>query len=244
MADAPGTGSGPFDGDDEVWDETRWEAFLREHDARIARLMRHVTDFLADHPAPSREDTEAHAAWAARLRDHLRRLGWPDPPATDDPPADDPSAPFEPGSLRGDPFGGDPLDGFAGLTDALADDAPADDPLLAEAERIAEAVLAWADALPDDPPESAVADLVGAVLDVGGELAKARSFGTDREFLGGAIVCTRRALAAANTAFDALHGLRASRPFPRALAEALYELRNAVALALPDLRDRFARGVD
>lgn len=208
--------------DDEVWDEERWERYLREADARTERWMRTFTAFLGDYPAPARDDAEAYAAWEARLREHLRRQGLPD--------AFDAYPPGE-----------------SGADDEDAPDA-VPDPLAARAEDYAARVIEWSGTLPDAARDSPLVAFVVASLQVPAELVKARAFETDRDVLGGAIACVKRALAHANAALGALAELREAAVLTGApyadFYEALYELRNAVALRVLALRERFDLGVD
>ena len=62
--------------DDEVWDEDRWESFLRKDDERVTRYMKTLNLFMEEHPMPSSEDERARQQWTEAFRAFLVKQGW------------------------------------------------------------------------------------------------------------------------------------------------------------------------
>ena len=85
-------------------------------------------------------------------------------------------------------------------------------------------------------------ELWSHALIVGAKVAGARAY-AEPEMLGGRIAALKRALAAANTALDALGRLRDGPHLPapayERLAARAHDVREAVALAVQETRDRF-----
>lgn len=214
--------------DDEIWDEDRWEAFLRENDRRVDRFMDVLFGFLSDSPPP--DDPAERQAWEARLRAYLRRQGFA---------PDDDSLPFPP---DGPPAGVEP-----------DDDAPEPGtlrhlPVYQQAYRLATDVLDWANALPGHIKDSTLVHFCSHVTQIPANVAKGHGIGLERDMIGGNIACVKRALAAANAALALLFEMKhASYMAPeryRALYEQAYEVRNALGLYVQALRSRFDLGID
>ena len=79
-------------------------------------------------------------------------------------------------------------------------------------------------------------------------LARGYGIGHERDTLGGNIACAKRGLADANAALALLARMK-SAPYMNAstyrrLYEQAYEVRNAIALYVLDLRERFDLGID
>lgn len=228
--------------DDEIWDEDRWEAFLRESDRRMDRRLQLFYRFSADDPRPDADDLEGQQQWYERLRNFFVDNGFG---------ADD-------GFIRlFSPEDPDELPEW--LIDDLStdeDDEPDDliEPSLDEIDvyrqsmALSSDVMRWANSLPIDEKDSTLVHFCAAVTQIPANIAKGHALGLDREMLGGYIACAKRALRSANEGLTTLRDLR-SVPYMDAAAyhrlyERLFEVRNAVAIHVLDLRERFDLGID
>jgi hypothetical protein len=236
----------------EIWDEERWEAFLRENDRRTDRYMELMYGFLRRHPRPDLGDVRVLERWKNRLRAFLRDRGWrrediilpflwleqdPGHPLEDLWLADE-GAPLE------DPMA--PEGGFSAPVDSL--DSFEHLPIYQQAESLASAVLDWADALADAAKTSTLVHFCSCITQIPANVARGHGLGYEVETLGGNIACVKRALAAANAALRLLHELKGAPHLSderyRALYEDVYEMRNALGTYVQDLRARFNLGID
>jgi four helix bundle protein len=227
--------------DDEIWDEDRWEAFLRENDRRMDRRLHLYYRFTADNPKPPVSDEPAHREWVERLRRYFTENGFG---------ADD-------GFVRMfEPVEDDDLPEWLleademGLEEEIDEDLPTFESLEVydQAMTLAADVLRWTNALPIDNKDSNLVHFCAAVTQIPANLAKGSAFGLEREMIGGYIACTKRALSNANEGLDHLRDLRSAAYMSAAeyqrLSERLFEVRNSVALHVQDLRERFNLGID
>ncbi|MDX1531925.1 MAG: hypothetical protein R3362_10415 [Rhodothermales bacterium] len=225
---------------DEFWDEHRWEEFLRASDRRADLVARLRETYARDHPPPPADaPEEVHAAWEAGLEEHLaRHLG----PLE----SGDGASPLWP--LDED----EPEDGEgwkAGLADIFPEAQDVEDlPVYRMAYGLGEAVLNWAEALPEEAKDAVLVDFCHNALQVTAKLAAGHAFGYEPDMLGGNIAMTKRGLSAANRALAALRQLKAA-PYLRhadylRLYEQGQEVRNAVGLHVQVLRERFERDLD
>ena len=236
--------SGTFPFDDEAWDEERWEAFLRDHDKRVDHYMEVIFRFMRKHPMPDPEDEAAFATWRASLRAWMRDEGWR---------CDDLILPFfwfAEEHLEEDlddvfPFGGatsfiDPEDENLDALQHL--------PVYQGACDLSVEVLDWAYALSGDDKDSRLVHFCAHVAQIPAHVARGYGIGHERDTLGGNIACVKRGLSDANAALDLLARMKPALYMDpatyRRLYEQAYEVRNALALYLQDLRDRFDLGVD
>lgn len=234
---------------DEPWDEERWEAFLRDHDQRVDRYTELMFRFMRKYPQPDPEDAEAFAAWKASLRAWLRDKGWRH---------GDVFLPFF--WLGEEKAEGDEEDETQAFLfgDAMlfADEEEAGDtlealerlPVYQRACALAADVLDWAHGLSGDVKDSWLVHFCLHVAQAPAHLARGYGIGHEHDTLGGNIACAKRGLADANAAL-ALLGRMKQAPYmdPSTyghLYEQVYEVRNAIALYIQDLRDRFNLGVD
>lgn len=222
---------------DEIWDEDRWEAFLRASDERIRRYMDLLFGYLADHPPPDASDAGARRAWEVRLRRYLREKGFDQDPTQ--------------GQLFDEDLDDDQLAADVDGTDT--DEAPhrssvRDLPVYRAAFDLASQVLEWTNALPGAVKDSALVHFCSSLTQVPANIAKGHGIGYERDMIGGNIACAKRGLAAANSALDQLRELKtASYMEPERyqhLYEQIYELRNELGLYVQELRARFNLGVD
>ena len=234
--------------DDDAWDEERWEAFLRDHDKRVDHYMELLFRFMRKYPQPDPEEVEAFAAWKASLRTWLRERGWQhedmilrliwlgEEQAEED--ADDEAAFLLDGSTA-----------FADEEDTEGTfEALERLPVYQEACALSNQVLDWAHALASEVKDSRLAHFCAHVAQVPAHLAQGYGIGHERETLGGNIACAKRALADANAALTLLARMKRA-PYMdaatyRLLYEQAYEVRNAVALYVQHLRERFNLGID
>jgi len=225
---------------DDVWDEHDWEDFLRENDRRVDRFMALLTDFMARYPPPAEDaPAEDEAAWKARLEAFMRRHTGFEGSADDLPVWEDEADESEEAVGEG---------WKAGLAD-FPEEQPVDAlPAYQAARTLARHALRWAEAIPTEAKDSGLVQFCSHVLEVPAKLGGGHAVGYDRDVLGGNIAYVKRSLAAANAALEALQRIRdASYMRPgayRRLYEATYEVRNAVALHVLRLRERFERGTD
>ncbi len=224
----------PWEG--EIWDEERWEAYLKARRRQIDRLLEDYFTFTRYDPYPEGASSDQVRAWKTRLRVFLEERGW--------------SAEAIDGLLRARegrfPFEGDGLEGEEEET--LLPEAEACRMLIARARQLAEAVQEWAQRLPGTLKTSELVHFCASLVQIPLELAEGHLLGYERETLGGNIVCTRNALNTANRALEALAELRtvpcmAAKRY-RTLYEEVYELRNALALHVQRLRARLQVGLD
>lgn len=105
-------------------------------------------------------------------------------------------------------------------------------------------ILQWAETINPKKLTAEYNDFVGNALKIGAKIAGGYSFGFEREFVGGNIACTKKALYCAN---DALTTLQRDVKGTRFLSkkqyyyfhEQLFELRNNIGIYIQELRERF-----
>ncbi|RMF64221.1 MAG: hypothetical protein D6746_01940 [Bacteroidetes bacterium] len=233
--------------DDNFWDEERWEAYLRENDRRVSRFMDFFFSFLINHPLPKADDENGRRFWEAQFLAFLDRHGFY---------ADEGcfylSFEEEPSSSEGSLW----INAHGEISEPDDDDEPAyfDEfgyrglPVYQQALALAETVLAWANALPGDVKDSTLVQFCTNLTQIPGHIAKGYGIGLEHELIGGNIACVKRGLRDANAALGLLRELRGAaylsddRYFE--LYEQTYELRNALALYVQELRRRFELGID
>lgn len=230
--------------DDEIWDEHRWESFLKENDRRVDRYMHDLQQFMRDHPQPSRTDEDAFLTWKAQLRAHMESRGWSDP----DLPLGEPDATAQASE--------DAILSFDELLNAAKFPSSENDdeedvnslPVYHTAVSLAGYVLEWANKLPGDVKDSTLVQYCSQIMQIGANLAKGHGIGYEQDMIGGNIACVKRALAAANVALGLLHDMRTG-PYMEPstyvrLYEETFEVRNDVGLYVQALRERFELGID
>ncbi len=232
-------GSPPYD--DETWDEERWEAFLRDNDRRVDRFMELFFRFTRRYPQPDPSDEAAQEAWKASLRTFLREKGWRED-----------VAPFFWFGQEADPaeadnpfLAGDELL-FEEEGEGLYD--PEQLPVYLEAVRLSSSVLDWANGLSGRVKNSSLVHYCSHLTQIPAHLAHGHSLGRERDMLGGNIACAKRGLADANAALELLRQMRRAPYMDEdiygRLYEQTYEVRNALALHILDLREQFDLGID
>jgi hypothetical protein len=227
---------------DEIWDEHDWEAFLSENDRRVDRFMALLADFMQRYPPPPEgAPPEEEEAWKARLGAYIRRRTGFEGSVDDLPVWEQEPEDAEPEDAEGEGW-------KAGLT-AFPEQQSVDAlPVYQAARALATTVLRWSEPIPADVKDGDFVQFCSNALQIAAKLSGGHAVGYERDMLGGNIAYVKRGLAAANAALDALHSLRGA-PYLSAgdyhrLYEATYEVRNAVALHVLRLRERFERGTD
>lgn len=227
--------------DDEIWDEDRWEEYLREADRRTDLYMRLWDEFCRDHPPPEEDAPEAQReVWQRALHEWLaEHMGWEDD--DDGPPVWIDESDDEPEDEDGEAW-------KAGLTEDFPEAQDVRElPVYQLAYDFGLAVIDWAETLPEEAKEAVLVDFCSNALQVGARLAGGHAMGYEPETLGGNIAVVKRGLRAANRALAALQQLRGAPYLAEAdylrLYERAYEVRNAVALHVQHLRERFERGL-
>ena len=227
---------------DEIWDEHDWEDFLRENDRRVDRFMDLLATFMNRYPLPPDDASpEEEAAWKARLEAYLRRRTGFEGSVDDLPVWEHVPEDVEPEDAEGEGW-------KAGLT-AFPEEQSVDDlPVYRSARALATTVLRWSEPIPSNVKDGDFVQFCSNALQIAAKVSGGHAVGYERDMLGGNIAYVKRGLAAANAALEALRSLR-DAPYMRAsdyrrLYEATYEVRNAVALHVLRLRERFERGVE
>lgn len=119
-------------------------------------------------------------------------------------------------------------------------------PVFRFAQEFALRALRLVDSLPEPAHlNSAVVDFVSNAMSTPGNIARGAAIGEDPDDLGGNIAYSKRGLAAANLSIAALREMKLKRILEGnaylMLAMEAAEVRDAIALHVADLRDRFQR---
>lgn len=214
--------------DNEIWDEFKWEEFMKEQDRKVDRYMELFYKY-QNHPD----------------RDELiaREMGWTwllDKRDTDE---------FGPPLPQtGEVEEGDEWKVNAGIpTDHNFDfDSYKTLPVFQRAHRFAVDAMKFVDQLSESAREnSVVVEFISNAMVASAKIAGGTGLGDDLEDLGGNIAYCKRGLAAANLAIAALHEMRERKILVGGmylqLMEEATEVRNAIALHVIELREKFRR---
>ncbi len=228
--------------DDEIWDEERWEAFLKKNDERVARYMKLLHRFLDEHPSPHQGDEREQQAWWEAFNAYLIQYGWyaEEPESTsfhlEDESEEDQAFPELPADELELP---EEEPAFADFTTL---------PVYQEAHSLTRDVLAWSDSLPGSEKDSTLVQFCASIMQITANIAKGHGIGQERDMLGGNIACLKRGIQAANAALELLLDMRGRPYLPDptylSLYEKTYEVRNQVGIYIQELRDRFNLGID
>lgn len=230
--------------DDEIWDEDQWESFLKKDDDRVARYMKLLNRFLAEHPLPKTDDPNKDQEWKDAFNAYLIEHGLVLDDVEQDLFHEQEGEVDEEGMLRFD-LEEEELDleeeynSFESLQQL---------PAYQKASALTSAVLSWSDALPGSIKDSELVQFCSNIMQITANIAKGHGMGYDREVLGGNIACLKRGIKSANAALDLLREMK-SRSYMRPaqyldLYEQTYEVRNTVGLYIQELRERFNLGID
>ena len=230
--------------DGEIWDEDRWEAFLREHDRRIDRYMALLFRFMTDNPPVGAEGSDARRAWEDDLRQYLITNGISPDDAL-------------PRMLSGQWTDDDEDDVlFFEAEQSYLEAEERDEelydvrnvPLYRSAHQLSARVLRWSNSLPGHVKDSTLVQFCAHVTQIPANIANGHGIGLELEMIGGNIACAKRALTAANSALVLLHELRPSGYMDahlyRSLYEETFEIRNQTGIYVQELRRRFDLGIE
>ncbi len=231
---------------DEVWDENKWEAFLRENDRRLDRYTADLYEFLRSNPRPHNRDPDLLKSWIAELRAYLFSRGWRHVDFSMDETGEE-GEEIDAGGIG--PPSEPPL-----FEDLDADDVQedfhslADMPVYQSVIDLGNDVLEWANSLPGDVKDSTLVHFCSSVMQMASHIAEGHRMGYEQEMIGGNIACSKRGLAAGNVALQLMQEMKNAPYFEpetyRKLYERIYEARNALALHVQELRQQFNLGID
>lgn len=251
-----------FNGDfnNGIWDEHQWEAHLNE----IEKKSTHLRKFIAP------EHSENLPRWLTLLQENADELDAVDAFIEEELQFDDAYFPDEDDEELDDDEEWDDLEDF--FLDEFEDedflfdeddyDAGEEWKELSEdfamsehgsietlevynnSRELAALILHWAESINPKNLTSEYNEFIGNVLKIGAKVAGGYSFGFDREFLGGNIAYTKKALYCANDALTILQrDLKGSRYLPRKqyyyYHEQLFTLRNTIGIYIQELREQF-----
>jgi hypothetical protein len=230
--------------DGEIWDEERWEAFLKEHDRRLDRYMSLLFRFMTDNPPAGDEGSSARKAWEHELRQFLISNGI----------SPDDALPRMLAGQDSDEEDDDVL--FFEAEQSYLEHEERDQelhhvrniPLYVDSHKLAIRVLNWSNSLPGRVKDSTLVQFCSHITQIPANVAKGHGMGLELEMIGGNIACLKRALAAANAALELLRELKPAGYVDAALYlsfyEDTYEIRNQVGVYVQVLRRRFDLGIE
>jgi hypothetical protein len=208
-------------GNHEIWDEFRWEHFMLEQDRKAERCME-----LLYRGRAGCVESQLSAWFRGMMEEWCPIPGWGEDEAEE----------------------GEAWKEAAGLED---EDLPGcSNALLPPAHRLAREfafrAFRFVDALPEEAHmSSAVVDFVSNAMIAAWRVALGTAIGLDADELGGNIACCKRALAAANLSIVALREMKLQKIVGGNtwldLAMEGVEVRDAIALHVADLREKFRR---
>lgn len=219
--------------DDEIWDEFKWEAFLKEQDKKVDRYMELFYRYQDD---PNRDEIIA------------REMGWTWLLEKDE--EDESESGFADEFFDDDDDEGEEWKIAAGIKDDLSEfDDFHKSPLYQKAHAFAVTALRLSDKLPERfRSDSSVVDFISNAAIAGAKIAGGTAIGDeDLNELGCNIAYCKRGLAAANLAIAALREMKGKKiidgEFYLKLVKEATEIRNGIASYVLELREKFNRGV-
>lgn len=228
---------------DDIWDEERWESFLRKDDERIARYMKIVNRFLDKYPPPGSTDKEVQIKWREAFKAYLIQYGWQSDEVES---ALFRSEPTE-HSERYDVDAEETLDFFE-MSSGQDFDELAVLPVYRDALALTRDVLEWSDQLPGAVKDSTLVQFCASIMQITANIAKGHGMGLEQEMIGGNIACLKRAIQSANVSLGLLSEMKDEVYMDvvryRMIYEEVYEIRNQIGIYIQELRDRFYRGID
>ena len=227
---------------DDIWDEERWESFLRKDDERVARYMSILNRFLDEHPPPKTDDKEVQMEWRETFRAYLIQYGWQ---------SDDVEFTFfrteSSDSFKDGEEVEETLDFMEDHAEHMFEELSYV-PVYIDALALTQNVLDWSDQLPGAIKDSTLVQFCASVMQVTANIAKGHGMGLEKDMIGGNIACLKRAIKSANTGLVLLTEMKEQAYMDPArypsLYEEVYELRNSLGIYIQELRALFNRGVD
>ena len=215
--------------DHEIWDEFKWEEFMKKQDKRVDRYMELFYRYQND---PNRDEIIA------------REMGWKW--ILDDLHADEHQSSMD----REEWQDGEEWKTATGLENDESSELQHYKhlPVYRRSHEFALKAFHVAEQLSDSVnKDSSVVDFVSGAMIASAKIAGGTGIGDDLEELGGNIAFCKRGLAAANLAVTALREMMEKKIIVdssyRELLEEATEVRNAIALHILELREKFRRGV-
>lgn len=215
--------------DNGIWDEFKWEEFMKERDKKVDRYMEL---FYKYQNRPDRDELIA------------RELGW----LLDQLESDDERE--EPFSRENEIEEGDEWKAHLGLDEGSNYDFEGYKslPVFMHAREFAVAAMQFVESLPESVREdSTVVEFIANAMIASAKIAGGTGLGDDLESLGGNIAYCKRGLAAANLSIGALHEMHEKKIlFGKTylvMMEEATEVRNSIALHIVELRESFRRGI-
>lgn len=252
-----------FKGDfnDDIWDEHQWEAHLND----IKKKSIHLRQFFSSDQSDNtprwltllQENADELDAVDAFIEEELQidEAYFPDEDdeeIDDDEEWDDDFQDFFPEEFEDEGFLLDDDDYDAGeewkeLSEDFAMSENGSIEMLDiynDSRTLAAYILQWAETINPKKLTREYNDFIGNVLKIGAKIVGGYSFGFERDFIGGNIAYTKKALYSANDALTILQrDLKGSRFLSKKqyyyFHEQLYTLRNSIGIYIQELRDRF-----
>jgi hypothetical protein len=240
------------DFNDSVWDEYRWEAHLNEIEKKSIRFRQFFTS----------NHSQNIPRWLTLLQENVDELDAVDAFIEEELEIDEANFPDEDDEID-DNYWDDDIDDY--FLDEFDDDDYDDGEewkelsedfamsengsietleIYNDSRRFAAFILQWAETINPKNLTVEYNDFVGNVLRIGAKIAGGYSFGFEREFIGGNIVYTKKALYCANDALTTLQrDLKGTRFLSKKryfyFHEQLFALRNNIGIYIQELRERF-----
>jgi hypothetical protein len=216
--------------ENEIWDEFRWEEFMKEQDKKVDRYMELFYRY-QDHP--DRDEIIA------------REMGWKW--LLDERLDDDESLSLDDTNDEGEEW--------KTSSDIFEDEQSTEElerhshlPVYQKTKELALKAYRFVDELPEAKrQDSAVVDFVANAMIASAKIAGGTGMGNDIDELGANIAYCKRGLDASNLALAALHemkekGIITDMSYLSLIREAT-DVRNTIAIHILDLREKFRRGV-
>ena len=219
--------------DNEIWDEFKWEEFMKEQDRKLDRYMELLYRY-QDHPdCDEIIPREMGWAWLFDRNNEEERGG-----------LSAEEAEGEEWKVRSGLCG----DGDEEEAERFEIEGFRNVPVYQMAKAFAVRAVNFADSLPEDKRgDSSVVDFVSNAVIAPAKIAGGSGIGYEREELGGNIAYCKRGLQAANLSIAALREMKEKRIIMGATFTeymlALTEVRNLIAVRIIDLRDLLRRGL-
>lgn len=220
-----------MDENNEIWDEFKWEEFMREQDKKVDRLMELFLRYQDD---PNCEQIIE------------QEMGWDSLRDADEEGSDVTDFDYEE-EMEDELDEGDEWKAVAGYEGSHRLHSHHLIPAFQSAYAFALRAHRFVESLPmQNRSDSSVVEFVSNAMIAPAKLAGGSGMGYDLEQLGGNIACCKRGLAASNLALDALREMKkkglVGEDDYRSLMRDAFEVRNAIASHILDLRERFHRG--
>jgi len=256
-----------FNGDfnDDIWDEHQWESHLNEIERKNSRLRKFI---IPEHSGNIprwlkllQESSDEFDAVDAFIEEELlideAYFPGEDDEEIDDEDGEEEWEDFLFDEFEDDFFFEDEEDDFDAGEEwkALSDDfamsnmGSIDTLFIYNTSRtLAAAVLQWAESINPKNITPDFNEFIGNILKIGAKIAGGYSFGFDRDFLGGNIAYTKKALYCSNDALIILQrDLKGSSYINKKqyfyFHEQLFSLRNDIGIYIQELREKFHNGI-